>query len=236
MLGSEEMSQNKKVKKTSKKSKRKLDRTSKIILIGGSVILIPFIIFGLILLSATFNTGKPIFGDRFKGDLDPAITKANISDLESKVKSESGVDKVDIELSSATLRVYVDVTDSTSEEEAQRIADATYEKVISVLPAGSYFTSNSGKKMYDLEIHVYNLDKDRESDSYVYVIKTKNSTMESPINQVVSKPIDAELAQELRDDVENRKNPTPTPNEDEMTVGGSEDENAASEEEPTPES
>lgn len=231
------MSQNKKVKKTSKKGKRKLDRTSKIILIGGSVILIPFIIFGLILLSATFNTGKPIFGDRFKGDLDPAISKANISDIESKVKSESGVDGVSVKLFSATLRVYVDVTDSASEEEAQRIADTTYEKVMSVLPAGTYFTLSDGKKMYDLEIHVYNLAKDRDSDSFVYVIKTKNSTMGSPIDQVVSKPIDAELAQELRDDVENRKNPTPTPNEDEMTVGGSEEEIIDTEEPtPTPES
>ncbi len=224
MLGSEEMTQK---KKTVKKSKRKLDRTSKIILIGSAIIIVPFLIFGFILLSATFNTGKPIFGDRFKGDLDPAITNANMSDISAKIKSESGVEKVDVELASATLRVYVDISDSASKEDATKIANAAYDAVTSVLPAGTYFTLRDNMKMYDLEIHVYNLSKDRDSDNFVYVIENKSSTMTEPRIQVVSDPLDAELAQQLRDDVENRKNPTPTPDDDEMTVGGAEDGNEA---------
>lgn len=215
------MSQNrKKVKKT---GKRKLDRTSKIILIGGAIIVIPFIIFGFILLSASFNTGKPIFGDRFKGDLDPAITSANKSDIINKIKSESGVEKVEVELSSATLRVYVDITDSASAQDAQAMADKAYDDVMSILPASTYFTLQDGKKMYDVEIHVYNLAKDRDSDSFAYVIKNKSSNMETARSQIVSEPLDAELAQQLRDDVENRKNPTPTPSDGDMTVGGVDD-------------
>ncbi|SJZ33806.1 hypothetical protein [Anaerorhabdus furcosa] len=215
------MSQNR--KKVKNQSKRKLDRTSKIILIGGALIVVPFIIFGFILLSASFNTGKPIFGDRFKGDLDPAITSSNISEIESKVKSQSGVEKVSVELSSATLRVYVDITDSASSAEATSIADAVYNDVVSVLPEGTYFKLQDGKKMYDIEVHVYNLAKDRDSENFVYVIKNKSSNMETARSQVVSDPLDAELAQQLRDDVENRNNPTPTPNDDEMTVGGADD-------------
>ncbi|MEG0393164.1 hypothetical protein [Anaerorhabdus sp.] len=215
------MSQNR--KKVKSQSKRKLDRTSKIILIGGALILIPFIIFGFILLSASFNTGKPIFGDRFKGDLNPAITSSNISAIESKIKSQSGVESVNVELASATLRVYVDITDSASSEDANRIADAAYNDVIGVLPEATYFTLQDGKKMYDIEVHVYNLAKDRDSESFVYVIKNKSSNMATAKNQIVSSPLDAELAQQLRDDVENRNNPTPTPDENEMTVGGADD-------------
>jgi hypothetical protein len=74
--------------------------------------------------------------------------------------------------------------------------------------------------MYDLEIHVFNLDKNRDSDDFVYVIMTKTSGMETASTQLVSEPIDPELAQQLRDDVESRKNPSPTPDDDEdMTVG-----------------
>ena len=47
--------------------------------------------------------------------------------------------------------------------------------------------------------------------------------MDEPIAQVVSEPINAELAQQLRDDVEARKNPTPTPTaETEIQVSGEE--------------
>ena len=47
--------------------------------------------------------------------------------------------------------------------------------------------------------------------------------MDEPMTQVVSEPIDAELAQQLRDDVEARKNPTPTPTDSsEMQVSGEE--------------
>jgi hypothetical protein len=77
--------------------------------------------------------------------------------------------------------------------------------------------------MYDMEIHVYNTDENTESDSFVYVIETKTSNMASPKRQLVSEPIDAELAQQLRDDVEARLNPTPTPDTEEggeINVGG----------------
>ena len=89
--------------------------------------------------------------------------------------------------------------------------------------------------MYDLEVHVFNQNKDTENN-FVYVIETKTSSMEAPIVQLVSEPIDAELAESLRQDVENRNNPTPTPAEtDEMTVGEGEVEQLPDDTEPAPE-
>ena len=82
------------------------------------------------------------------------------------------------------------------------------------------FKTEGIKKQYDLEIHVYNLSKNRDSDDFVYVIMTKTSGMDTASTQLVSEPIDAELAQQLRDDVENRNNPKPTADDDgDMTVG-----------------
>lgn len=75
--------------------------------------------------------------------------------------------------------------------------------------------------MYDLEVHVYNnIDKSGAGD-YVYVIRSKNSGMEQAATQVVSKPLDAELAQQLRDELAEKRNPTQNKdNDDEEVVGG----------------
>ena len=58
--------------------------------------------------------------------------------------------------------------------------------------------------------------------------------MEEPTQQLVSSAIDEELAQSLRDEVEARKNPTPTPDasSDSITVGGQDNEATPT---PTPE-
>ena len=89
--------------------------------------------------------------------------------------------------------------------------------------------------MYDLEVHVFNQNKDTENN-FVYVIETKTSSMEAPVIQLVSEPIDAELAESLRQAVENRNNPTPTPAEnDEMTVGEGDVEQLPDDTEPAPE-
>lgn len=63
--------------------------------------------------------------------------------------------------------------------------------------------------------------KNRDQDNFSYVILTKTSSMSDSKIQVVSTPIDAELAQQLRDDVEARNNPTPKTEEknEEKLVG-----------------
>ena len=207
---------------TAKKHKsKKKDKSTIILIVGLVLIAIPCAILGWILISASMDTGKPINGDRFKGDLDPAITKDQLSEIESRIKGENQVEKVTVELTTATLRVYVDAVDSISDEEASALSETAYNDVTAVLNEGTYFTATGGKKMYDLEVHVYNnIDKSGAGD-YVYVIRSKNSGMEQAATQVVSKPLDAELAQQLRDELAEKRNPTQNKdNDDEEVVGG----------------
>lgn len=216
--------QNKKNKKpvtgTAKKHKKKeLDRSTVILITGLVLIAIPCLILGWILISASLDTGTPILGDRFQGDLDPAITSEQISQIETQVASEGSVDSVTVELATATLRIYVDAADSLSEEEATALSQTVYQDVTSVLPESTYFTSTSSKKMYDLEIHVYNDLSLAGTDGYMYVIRTKNAAMEQAEVQTVSKPLDADLAQQLRDELEEKRNPSDD-SEDEEIVSG----------------
>lgn len=215
-------------KKVSKKrSNVRMSKANKSILIGLLIVSLPFIILVVILLSAASNTGKPLLGQRFLNDLDPAITKSNISDVEKVIKAEKDVDKVTIELVTATMRVYVNIKDTATEEEAKAMASTVYKNLDSILSIDKYFTSQDGKKMYDLEIHVFNLSKKMDGDNFVYVIQNKNAMMKEPHLQLVSKPLNEELAQQLRDDVEARKNPTPKPESSEEVVGTDEEEKVA---------
>lgn len=175
------------------------------IFVGILIILIPFIILGVILIQASMSTGKPILGDRFKNDLNPAITSEQLKEISTKIKGQSNVDSVDVSLKTATLRVYVDVSDTSSEQQVMDMSKSAYQDVISILDVNTYFTQHDGKEMYDIEIHAYNQDKNTE-ENFIYVITNKNSSMEKEHSQVVSKALDPELAQQLRDDVIEREN------------------------------
>ncbi|MCR5795464.1 MAG: hypothetical protein K6G61_09025 [Solobacterium sp.] len=206
-----------------KQKKRNSHLTGVIFWICLILIVTPCAVLGWILFSSAQDTGNPVFGNRYDGDLNPAIQKEQLSQIESSVSSIGGVEKVSVVMPTATLRVYADISDSADSESAKNTANEIYSKVASVLDPKVYFTQGDGKKMYDLEIHVYNLTDNRESDSFVYVIETKTSSMDEPIQQLVSEPIDADLAQRLRDAVIERETATPTPEAvegGEVEIGG----------------
>lgn len=211
-------------KKTAKRAKRKVSKAKIVLLVGIAIILIPCLIFGWILLSAYLKTGTPIVGNRYENDLNPQITSEQLKQVESNVKGINGVESCNVELTTATMRVYADVNDSYGDDQVTEVANQVYNTVNNTLSVGTYFTRNETEKMYDLEIHVYNLDKNRDQGGFSYVILNKNSNMEEPRTQVVSKALDEELAQRLRDDVEAKNNPTPTPDEGDLTLGGEEPE------------
>jgi len=215
------MSQQKKASKT--KVKRKLDTSMIIIVVGLVIIAIPFLVLGGILLSDSLKTGTPISGDRFNADLDPAITEKDLDEVQKAVFGLDEVESAEVILKTATLRVYLDTTDALTKEQAQALAEEAYTEVTDILSVSTYFSQQGTKKMYDLEIHVYNLSENRESDEFVYVIANKSSSMEEKIVQIVSEPKDPELAQQLNEKEEAKNNPTPTP-ETEITVGGDNDE------------
>ena len=211
-------------KKTAKRAKRKVSKAKIVLLVGIAIILIPCLIFGWILLSAYLKTGTPIVGNRYENDLNPQITSEQLKQVESNVKGINGVENCNVELTTATMRVYADVNDSYGDDQVTEVANQVYNTVNNTLSVGTYFTRNETEKMYDLEIHVYNLDKNRDQGGFSDVILNKNSNMEEPRTQVVSKALDEELAQRLRDDVEAKNNPTPTPDEGDLTLGGEEPE------------
>lgn len=189
----------KRVRKT--KARRREIRTLTIFWICLLLLLIPALIMGWLLLSAALDTGAPIIGDRYKGDLDPAITKTELDSIESATEGISGVQSSFVNLATATLRVYADIDDNATADTAKATATRIYNEITKVLPTGTYFTQSDGKKMYDLEIHVYTADDREKASNFVYVIETKTSSMAEPIQQLVSEPLDASLAQRLRDEM-----------------------------------
>lgn len=191
-------------------SKKRLRRARTGFWIALILFVLPFAVLGWILFSAWMDSGSPVLGNRYENDLDPAITKTELDTILEETSAVSEVESADVQLATGTLRVYADITDSATVDTANSIADQIYTVVTSVLDPSVYFSQHDGEKMYDLEIHVYNYaDQDqREEDSFVYVIETKTSSMDAPAKQTMSEPLDAELAEQLRQDVTNRNNPT----------------------------
>ena len=212
------MSQTKKEKKTKKKGR--MDAASWIIIIGLLIIAIPCAAFVYILLSAQAATGSAISGDRFTGDLDPAITETQMAEVVTAVETIEGVESAEVILKSATLRLYVDTLDEMTPEVAEGIANQAYEKLTEVCDPSVYFTQTASKKMYDIEVHAYNLIENRDSEEFVYVIVNKSSSMEAPIARLVSEPLDPELAAQLLEKLDRKLNPEKyETNSDEVTVG-----------------
>lgn len=191
-----------------------------------ALILAPFAVMGYILYTSSRDSSKPVFGSRYAGDLDPAITTEQIGQISEAVKGIEGVESGNATMTTATLRIYADVKDDADAEYAKGKADEIYTAVSGVLNPDVYFTQADGKKMYDLEIHVYNLAENRDSDAFVYVIEEKNSAMKKPKKQVVSEPKNAKLAERLRKEAAERQAAEEAAKQEEageVEVGGGEE-------------
>ena len=186
-------------KTKSKRRRRRISGASVILIVGIVVLLIPVFGFGYLLYGATLGTGTPLFGSRFTNDLNPAITKPQLSTLETTIKGLAGVETSTVDLKSATLRITVDTVDTLAEAAVKTLATQINTSIQTVLPVATYFTATETKKMYDLEISVYNLKDGKDKANYFYFIIIKNANMKTWKIQEVSKPIDAALAQQLRD-------------------------------------
>lgn len=202
------MTQNK-TKETARSlnKKKKTHRTGILFTICLILVLAPFVVLGWILFSSSMDTGTPVLGNRFEGDLDPAITKNQLNDVENAVKALGGQDNAFVTMTTATLRVYVDVADDANEETVNAKADEVYNTVASILDPAVYFTKTDSKKQYDLEIHVYTLPErtDAEGENFIYVIDTKTSNMAEPQKQTVSVAKDQAVADQLRQAVLDRQ-------------------------------
>lgn len=182
-----------------KKKKKKLSRSAIVLIIALIIIAIPCSIFGYILISASMKTGTPIMGDRFKNDLNPTISETSRDSIVSSVSRLNNVEKCEIVMTSAQLRINIDTNDAISKDEMLALADEIYEIVDDTLPVKTYFTIQaSGAKMYDLSINLYNYIAKADDENFKYYVLTKNSKMEEKEGQFVSEAVSPELAKELR--------------------------------------
>lgn len=183
-----------------KKTKKRLSRSALVLIIGLFIIAVPIIIFLSILGISALQAGTPREGSRFDGDLKPEITKDQVSTLQSDLESIGQLDSVEIKLAQGQLRIYIDTNDSLSEEQVDSIITSAYNKVNSLLPVNTYFTSTESSKMYDLSINVYTQVEASEigsSNSRQYKLLHKNSTESQYEIEDLAHPKNPELAAEL---------------------------------------
>lgn len=199
-------SSNKTVKTTKKK---KMSKGGIVLLVSCIIILIPCLIFGGILISAALETGKPVQGNRFDNDLEPAISSSETKSLTDSIKALSGVENCEIVMTSAQYRINVDTTDTLTDSQIQSLVKQVYDAVNTTLPISTYFTATDSKKMYDLSINVYNYVRE-DDDTMIYYILTKNSKMDEYEIQCVSTAVDEDLAKELRGETVSEEDPTVT--------------------------
>ncbi len=165
------------------------------------IIMIPVVIVGYVLLTSLGGQNRPVEGSRFsKKDLDPAITDDNISTLESALSNIENVEKVSVNLLSATLRVHIDLIDSATDDVASGAINSAYSVINEQLPIDTYFTNKDGSKMYDLEIDSYNylIDDTHTADGWTYLKLTKTGASSGPITDNMTAAKDAELSNQLK--------------------------------------
>ena len=165
------------------------------------IIMIPVVIVGYVLLASLGGQNRPVEGSRFsKKDLDPAITDDNISTLESALSNIENVEKVSVNLLSATLRVHIDLIDSATDDVASAAINSAYSVINEQLPIDTYFTNKDGSKMYDLEIDSYNylIDDTHTADGWTYLKLTKTGASDGSVTDNMTVAKDAELSNQLK--------------------------------------
>lgn len=201
------MTKNTNQKTTKKHSKlfNKVFKGNGILWAGLIFFSIPLIILAVILLQSSLATGNVIEGNRFNNDLEPEITSAMLDNVTSSLE-ELDVQTVNVSLHAATLIVTLKVDPALEAESFADIATEAVELVDSHIAIDTYFTSTDAKKMYDLQIDVYNLSMSDDSVN-LHTILTKNGNMSTWAIQDVSTAVNPDLAAELIAKMEAKNNP-----------------------------
>ena len=175
-------------------------------------------------IRAQLGKGAPVVGNRFDNDLDPKIKQESLDKILTDIKAVNGVKDAKINLATATVRVYAEM-DVNREKALQANLENLYDLVIEELDVKEYFTIKGMQKQYDLEIHGYNqLPTEENKDSYLYAVLVKNSNMDEPEVQVLTKPksqdvVDFFYAEEKRRDEEEALKNAPQTQEPETQEG-----------------
>lgn len=189
------------------KARRKLNVVG---IVGVTVLIIIGIFAFFMMQSFTEGGGKPIVGKRFKNGLNPAIKKEELQKLKQALKTEN-VEDVEVNLTSATLRITIDTSDDFNEEEIKAKQEESVNIVKEILPFETYFTNSEGVKMYDIELHIFNVLKDSDTHKKSYVIYGKTGsgaeykeTPSTPKNEKVIEDVKKEV--DLSDQDEEKDN------------------------------
>lgn len=174
----------------------KLKKPHVILWLGIIILLVPCVILGAVLMNSLENSREPVVADRFKNELNPAITEVELASIRSNLNYDN-IDNIEVNLISATLRIMINTNDNMSDGDILWILNDAADKVTSVLPVETYFTNTNGTKMYDLEIHVYNTTKGTEALPQIYYVRTKNAAFEEWIADNYSTAKNPELAESI---------------------------------------
>ena len=159
-------------KKTGNSNQKK--KPNVILWLGIIVLIIPCVILGIVLASSLEKTGEPVVVNRFNNELNPAISESDLSSVQSALAYDN-VDKIEVNLKSATLRIMVNTNDAIEDGDLLWLLNDVYDKVIALLPIDPYFTNTPTTKMYDLEVHAYNVTKGTEAVPQNYYTKSKSA-------------------------------------------------------------
>lgn len=185
-------SQAPKKKKQSKKVNLRDDWSFKAIIISLVIILVPTLLLTFSIYRAYRSTGRPIVGQRFVGDLDPSLEKKDLKAIKENLMDIEGVKEVDVNLKTATLRIYLEMNDDLGKdlftgkaEEAQKLLYSLYDEKL-------YFTADGTKLQYDFEIYAYRLGEEP-----IILTHYKTSRMKEAHQQFLSDPASEEMAEYL---------------------------------------
>lgn len=166
------------------------------------IIAIPCIVLLYIIIGSRESSDTPVEGSRFKHSLDPEITEQDITSLKDSLSLE-GVESVEVNLKSATLRISLNTSDDLSQEQIQGIMTSAYDIVVEKLPVDTYFANKTVDdqivKMYDLEINAYNYipTSEEEKGGQIHLSRVKNAAAENVVDDVLTSPKDEETSNEI---------------------------------------
>lgn len=195
---------------THRQKVKKLYKGDKILWAGLIFFSIPVLVLIVILIQSSLGTGKVIDGSRFKNDLSPEITQALIQETQTDLEGLDKVNMVSLNLKAATLMIEVKLDSTLKNEDFVKKATEIVNTIDVNLPINTYFTSTDTMKMYDLQVDLYNTVSETDSTVQFHTILIKNGNMLEWSIQDVSTALNEELAQQLRDAVEAKNNPTET--------------------------
>ena len=191
-------------KKIRGNKKRTKDWSFYAIIISLVIILIPTVYMGVSLYRAYTETGRPVIGHRFDNYLAPKIEESDVSELQSSLETLEGVDAVNVELSTATVRIYLQLPEETGKETIEAKAREAETLLFENLSLEDYFTSFDSQLQYDYEIYVY----DPLGEETTMYLLNKSSRMEEANSQYLSEPVSQEMVDEIWAIQEELDNPT----------------------------